>query len=279
MINSCNKNSQVIDNFKGAVGGGDSFGCGSVVNSSSASGGERERGSELYGSYGYAKVSPITNFDIMAMENNNKSSYTKSGAKTGTFTGGSFGGYSKNVLGYYGIKPSSKLPASSEPSLYIKPKMSHLHPRYYNDHGKYGNIEQKTIKGIPSPRIGNKYDNVNCNHSIKMKGPQNHIFIGPDYITDDNNDKVLVGYLDIPFDYQTLMEKNNYAIDLTNTIQNQLATQFMEKNNEKKQSVKEMFNSTKKHNNNNVIIILTVILIIYLLLTIEITEIEKKINF
>ncbi len=326
-----NNSNQIIEEFKGgmgAVAGGDSFGSGafggSRGSSSRSPSSTSQGGSKKYGSSGYASVSPITG-SMSGLAN----TIVKPGAKTGTYTGGSFGGDGRYVVGFPGIKPGSNLPASSEPSLYMKPKPLDVKPRFFNGQTlqdvtlPYGMPEKHITSGIPGPIIGNKYDNVNYNRATKLRGPKfpygvnlrdknltgyygyqgqgywlNPWYwgLGPFYpITGQ-----ILDYPDPPYNYEDLMQKEINADNMVNTIQNQLANQYMEeemkkeenesKENENKENEniditdskskpnsKENFESGEQScNRNNILIILAVVLIIYILLTITMSNTEKK---
>ena len=114
---------------------------------------------------------------------------------------------------------------------------------------------------------------------------------GPFYpITD-----VISNYPDPPFDYESLMQKEINADNMINTIQNQLATQFMEENIKKDAMKKEeqvdgnqIESNDKKETfesenmmcgKSSVLVILATVLIIYLLLNMSQTETERKFNF
>jgi hypothetical protein len=345
------KNDTVEDftNSSGAVGGGDSFGSGSVSNShgpgSRSPSTNSQGGSKQYGSAGYASVSAITG-SMSGLANRQPGSNSglgigpggfgvvKPGAKTGTFTGGSFGGLGQYVIGFPGIKPGSNLPASSSPSLYIKPKLREVKSKFFDKETvqdvtlPYGHIDANSEPGIPGPRIGNKYDNVNHNRSTKLLGPKFpygfdlrdknltgyygyqgygmfydpfYWGLGPYYpITGE-----ILNYPDVPYNYEDLMQKEVNADYMVNTIQNQLATQYMEEdlkkqaiNNEeieeqnedailkdplniKKSDIKEKFESGEQGqtcNKNTILIFLAVVLIIYILLTISMSDTEKQFN-
>jgi hypothetical protein len=343
-------NNQIIEEFKGgmgAVSGGDSFGSGAFGGSRGSSSRSpssiSQGGSRKYGSSGYASVSPITG-SMSGLANRQPGSISglgvgsgvgsgvvKPGAKTGTYTGGSFGGDGRYVVGFPGIKPGSNLPASSEPSLYIKPKPIDVKPRFFDGQTvqdvtlPYGKIEKHITPGIPGPRIGNKYDNVIKNRATKLRGPKFPYGV-------DLRDKNLTGYYgyqgqgywfnpwywgngpfypitgqildypDIPYNYEDLMQKEVDADNMVNTIQNQLADQFMEEDMKKESLDKEEIESKESENveitdtkskpnskenfessgqfcdRNNILIILAVVLIIYILLTISMSNTEKQFN-
>jgi hypothetical protein len=342
--NQHNQHNETIENFSSGGGSGavgqSAFGSGSVSNAHSP--GSRspssmsQGGGKIYGSYGYAMVSPTGAMSGISNPQPNSASglgFVAKGAKTGTFTGGSFGGDGKYVVGFPGIKPGSNLPALSSPSLYMKPKLTGPHPTFFNTHTvqevtlPYGHIEKHVTQGIPAPTITNKYDNVGCNFATELRGPKFPYNV-------DLQDKNLTGlynyrgfgyyydpfywglgpwwpitgvplnYPDIPYNYEDLMQKEVDADNIVNTIQDQLATQFMEENiknkaeetkvektlnssndvtsensigKENSNDSKENFESgTKKCNKNTIVIILAVILIIYILLSIGMTETEKS---
>lgn len=335
-----NNSNQIIEEFKGgmgAMGGGDSFGSGAFGGSRGSSSRSpssiSQGGSRLYGSSGYASVSPITG-SMSGLANrqpgsNSSLGIIKPGAKTGTYTGGSFGGDGRYVVGFPGIKPGSNLPASSMPSLYIKPTPIDVEPRFFNGQTvqdvtlPYGHIDEHSTPGVPGPRIGNKYDNVNCNRATKIRGPKfTYRF--------DMRDKNLTGYYgyqgfgygydpfywgngpfypitgqfldypDPPYNYEDLMQKEVNADNMVNTIQNQIADQFMEEDikkeafkkeqieeqnenailkgpNDKKTNTREGFDSDAQScNKNNVLIIMAVVLIIYILLSMSMSNTEKN---
>lgn len=346
-----NSNNKIIEEFRGgmgAMGGGNSFGSGSFGgsrgSSSLSASTSSQGGSKKYGSAGYASVSPVTGaMSGLASRqpgSNSGLGVIKSGAKTGTYTGGSFGGMGKYVVGFPGIKPGSTLPAQSSPSLYIKPKPHDVKPRFFGGQLvksaktlqdvtlPYGHIDKNSmpgIQGIPGPRIANKYDNVNYNKATKIRGPkfpygvnlrdrnltgyygyQGYGYgldpwywgLGPYYpITGQ-----ILNYPDIPYNYEDLMQKEIDADNMVNTIQKQLATQFMEGDAEQEAklkeeteeqdenailkdpvdkksepNVKEEFESnTQICNKNNILMILTIVLIIYIMLTIGMSESEKR---
>ena len=285
-----NNSNQIIEEFKGgmgAVAGGDSFGSGAFGGSRGSSSRSpssiSQGGSRQYGSSGYASVNPITG-SMSGLANRQPGSNSglgivKPGAKTGTYTGGSFGGNGQYVVGFPGIKPGSNLPASSEPSLYMKPKPIEVEPRFFNGQTvqdvtlPYGHIDKHSSPGIPGPRIGNKYDNVIKNRATKIRGLKFPYGV-------DLKDKNLTGYYGVD------------DVNFVNTIQNQIATQIatqnlekeveQEKNqpieeinndfNEKKEDTKQMETfqnvelDNKQCNKNNILIVLVVILIIYLIL-------------
>jgi hypothetical protein len=281
-------NNQIIEEFKGgmgAVAGGDSFGAGAFGGSRGSSSRSpssiSQGGSRKYGSSGYASVSPITG-SMSGLANRQPGSISglgvvKPGAKTGTYTGGSFGGDGRYVVGFPGIKPGSNLPASSEPSLYIKPKPIDVKPRFFDGQTvqdvtlPYGKIEKHITPGIPGPRIGNKYDNVNKNRATKLRGPKFPYGV-------DLRDKNLTGYYgyqgqgywfnpwywgngpfypitgqildypDIPYNYEDLMQKEVNADYMVNTIQNQLANQYMEEDVKKEARSEEESESKESEN-------------------------------
>ncbi len=278
-------NNQVIEEFKGgvgAVGGGSHAGSGSFGSqrgSSSLSARTNSiGGGKQYGSFGHASVSPITGA-MSGLANvqpgsNSSLGVVKGGAKTGTFTGGSFGGQGKYVVGFPGIRPGSTLPASSMPSMYVKPKPKEVKstiatgPVIKPDVTKpYGHIDKHITHGIPGPTLGNYRDNVNHNHATKIRGPKYpygfdlrdknltgyYGYQGFGYGFDPwywgygpwwpvNN--IYVDYPDIPYNYEDLMQKEIDADNLVNTIQDQIATQLMEQEGipeeqEAEQEVKE----------------------------------------
>jgi hypothetical protein len=272
------KNNNVIEEFKGgigAVGGGNFAGSGSFGSSRGSSSLSSTTnsigGGKQYGSAGYASVSPVTGA-MSGLANRQPGSNSglgviKGGAKTGTFTGGSFGGDGKYVVGFPGIKPGSNLPASSMPSMYVKPKPKEvkstiatgpiIKPDVTN---KYGHIDKHITKGIPGPRIGNYRDNVNHNHATKLRQPK----ISRRF---DLKDKNLTGYYgyqgfgygfdpfywgygpfwpvngiyfdypDIPYNYEDLMQKEINADYLVNTVQNQIADQLIEQETEEENNI------------------------------------------
>lgn len=317
---------QIIESFSGgddSVGGDNFAESGSYASvrgsSTHSSLTNSQGGGKQNGSFDYASVSPITGAmsglaDVQPGSNSGLG-VIKGGAKTGSFTGGSFGGNGKYVVGFPGIRPGSNLPASSMPSMYIKPKPEEVKstiaigPIIVPDDTKpYGYIKTEITPGIPGPRIGNKYDNVNCNKATKIHGPKfpygvnlkdknltgYYGYMGNGYWFDPFywgygpfwpiTNKIL-DYPDIPFDYETLMQKEVNADYLVNTIQNQIATQILEKEeNEKrlkeesknKEDKKEGFESNQTScNKNTILTILVVILIIYLLLNLSMSESEK----
>jgi hypothetical protein len=324
-------NEQIIEPFNGGGNFAGSGSYGSIKGSSSRSPlTNSQGGGKQNGSFGYASVSPVSGAmsGLANVQPNGISGLgvgvIKGGAKTGTFTGGSFGGNGKYVVGFPGIKPGSTIPASSMPSLYIKPKPKEVRstiavgPIIVPDVTKpYGKIETDITSGIPGPRIGNKYDNVNCNRALDIKGPkfpygvnlndknltgyygfQGYGYrldpfywgLGP-YWTITNN---VLNYPDIPFDYESLMQKEINADNLVNTIQDQIATQILEKEesqkkhkeeekeesniNEDNENKKEGFVSNKQIgcDKNTIITILIVVLIIYILLNLTMSETEKS---
>lgn len=340
-------NNQIIEPFNGggngSVGGGNFAGSGSYGGQKGSSARSpltnSQGGGKQNGSFSYASVSPITGTmsGLADVQPNSISGLgvVKSGAKTGTYTGGSFGGDGKYVVGFPGIKPGSTLPANSMPSLYIKPKPKEVKstidigPVIIPDVTKpYGKIETDITPGIPGPKIGNKYDNVNCNRAINIRGPKYpygvnlndknltgyygfqgfgyrldpfYWGLGPFWPITDN----ILNYPDIPFDYESLMQKEINADNLVNTIQNQIATQILEKeenkrklkgehennnleNSEDKEKKEDKHEDTKKDkkegfeskgqtscNKNTILTILIVVLIIYLLLQLTMSESEK----
>lgn len=279
-------NNQVIEEFKGgvgAVGGGNFAGSGSYGSSrGSSSLSSRTNsigGGKQYGSFGHASVSPVTGA-MSGLANvqpgsNSSLGVVKGGAKTGTYTGGSFGGQGKYVVGFPGIKPGSTLPASSMPSMYVKPKPKEVKSTIVtgpvikpNVTKPYGHIDKHITHGIPGPKIGNKYDNVNHNHATKIRGPKYpygynlrdknltgyYGYSGFGYGFDPfywgyspfwpiNN--IYLDYPDIPYNYEDLMQKEVDADNLVNTIQDQLANQIIEEEGiqeqeqESEQEVKE----------------------------------------
>lgn len=321
-----NSNNQIIEEFKGGMGSGRSDGGGSFGGSRGFSSRSplsiSQDGSNKYGSAGYASVSPITGSmsGLASVQPNSTSGLgkrvdsdiIKSGSKTksGTFTGGSFGGNGKYVVGFPGIKPGSNLPASSSPSLYMKPKITPPHPNIsvkpllVQDVTKpYGKIEKHITSGIPGPLIGNKYDNVNHNHKNKILGPKfpsgfnwrdknltgYYGYQGWGYGFDPwywgygpfwPYNGIYVDYPDIPYNYEDLMQKEINADNMVNTIQNQIATQLMEQENEADninnenieniENTKENFEITNTCNKNNIIVILAIVLIFYILFSIPI---------
>jgi hypothetical protein len=293
-----NSTEKFTNTGSGAVGGGNFAGSGSFINSQEI---QKGQGGKQYGSFDYASVSAISG--AMSGENNKelRKGVIKNGAKTGTFTGGSFGGFGKYGVGFKGIKAGSTLPASSSASLYMKPELTFPQPNFYNKETKqketlpYGKIDKNITEGISKPLITNKYDNVGCDYATQKRGPKFPYDLknknltgyygysgygygfdpfywgyGPFYPLTGN----ILNYPNPPFDYETLMQEQINADNLVNTIQNQLADQYMESNK------KEGFQMENKYcYKNDVIMILAVILIIYLLLTISLSETEKKINF
>lgn len=332
----------VVENFSsgsGAVGQG-AFGSGSVSNAHSS--GSRspastsQGGGKQYGSFDYASVNPSTGgMSGIADPQPNSisglgvSKIVKKGAGVGSYTGGSFGGDGKYVVGFPGIKPGSNLPASSSPSLYMKPKLTPPHPTLFDKQTMqdvtlpYGHIEKHVTSGIPSPKITNKYDNVGCNFATKLRGlkfpygfdlkdknltgyygNQGHGYFldpwywgyGPFYPLNG----LIMDYPDPPYNYEDLMQKEVNADYMVNTIQNQLATQFMEEDAKKealeKEEVEEqnensiLKDATNKKINakegfessgqtcgrNTILIILAVVLITYILLSMATTETERR---
>ena len=282
-------NNQIIEEFKGgvgAVGGGNFAGSGSYGSSrGSSSLSSRTNsvgGGKKYGSFGHASVSPVTGA-MSGLANvqpgsNSSLGIVKGGAKTGTFTGGSFGGQGKYVVGFPGIKPGSSLPASSMPSMYVKPKPKEVKSTIATGPiirpsvtKPYGHIDKHITSGIPGPKIGNKYDNVNHNHATKIRGPKYpygfdlrdknltgyYGYSGFGYgLNGGFNDPfywglgpfwpingIILDYPDIPYNYEDLMQKEINADNLVNTIQDQLANQIIEQEGiqeqETEQEVKE----------------------------------------
>ena len=334
-------NDNVIEEFtnsSGAVGGG-AFGSGSVSNAHSP--GSRspssisQGGGKQYGSFGYASVNPLTGSmsGLADVQPGGISGLgvVKKGAKTGTFTGGSFNGYGREVVGFPGIQAGGTLPASSSPSLYMKPKLTPPHPTFFDTKTvqdvtlPYGHIEKHTTPGIPGPRITNKYDNVGCNFATKLRGPRFpygfdlrdknltglYNYRGFGYYYDPfywgNGPMwpltgVSIDYPDPPYNYEDLMQKEVNADYMVNTIQNQLATQFMEEDAQKealqkeeieelnensilkdptdkktKPNAKEVFGfSDRTCGRNTILIILAVVLIAYILLNMTTSETEKR---
>ena len=329
-------NIDMIENFSsgsGAVGQG-AFGSGSASNAHSP--GSRsptsmsQGGGKIYGSYGYASVSPTGAMSGITDPQPNSISglgVVAKGAKTGTFTGGSFGGDGRYVVGFPGIKAGSNLPASSSPSLYMKPKLTPLHPTFFNTKTvqdvtlPYGHIEKHITSGIPAPRITNKYDNIGCNFATELRGPKFPYgfdlrdknltgysgYSGVGYNLDPwywgNGpfypiNGLIMNYPDPEYNYEDLMQKEVNADYMVNTIQNQLATQFMEEDikkealqneeteqqnenailkdpvdNKTKINTKEGFESrTQTCGKNTILIILAVVLITYILLSMATTE-------
>lgn len=319
-----NSNNQIIEEFKGVKGSGKSVERGSNnFNSSRGSSSHSPLSINQYKSARYASVSPITgSMSGLANVQPNSTSglgIIKPGSKTGsgTFTGGSFGGDGKYVVGFPGIKHGSTLPASSSPSLYMKPKITPPHPNIsvkpllIPDVTKpYGKIDKYITHGIPGPKIGNKYDNVNHNHNYKNKNA------GPTFPSGFNwRDKNLTGYYgyqgwgygfdpwywgygpfypydgtyvdypDIPYNYEDLMQKEIDADNMVNTIQNQIATQLMEQEIEagnindeiidNTDNKKEGFETTTTCNKNNILVILAIVLIFYILFSVPINKTGK----
>jgi len=335
-------NNNTIENFSsgsGAVGQG-AFGSGSVSNAHSS--GSRsptstsQGGGKQYGSFDYASVDSLTG-SMSGISDPQPNSISglgvsgtiKKGARVSSYTGGSFGGDGKYVVGFPGIRPGSTLPASSSPSLYMKPKLTPPHPTFFDKQTvqdvtmPYGHIEKHVIPGIPKPKVTNKYDNVGCNFATKLRGPKFPYGF-------DLRDKNLTGYSgnqgygymlnpwywglspfyplnglimdypDPPYNYEDLMQKEVNADYMVNTIQNQLATQFMEEDmkkealqkegieeqkenamlkepTEKKTNTKEGFESSGQTcGRKNILIMLAVILIAYILLSMATTETEKR---
>jgi hypothetical protein len=187
-------------------------------------------------------------------------------------------------------------------------------------------ILKNVISGVPQPKITNKYDNVGCNFATDLRGPKfpfgfdlkdknltgYYGYSGVGYgLNGSPNDPfywglgpfypitgVILDYPDPPYDYETLMQKEINADYMVNTIQNQLATQFMQektikKNEELNKNIndelnektsdsinnKENFQSqTQKCNKNNIILIMAVVLIFYILLNLPTTETERNFN-
>jgi len=253
-----------IENFSNGSGsiGNTPFGAGSITNSNgkrTSSSTASSSGGKLYGSYDLASVLPSGAMSGLSNVQPNSISalgeIKTKGAKIGTFTGGSFGGYGKEVVGFPGIKAGSTLPAISSPSLYIKPEITSPNPKFFShriipkETLPYGKIEHKINNHTPKPIITNKYDNVGCNFATKLRGPKfpfgvdlknenltgfygnqgagyflNNFYwgLGPWYpITG-----VQLNYPDIPFNYEDLMQKRVNTDYMINTIQNQLATQY-----------------------------------------------------
>jgi hypothetical protein len=262
-------NIEIIENFSSGSGavGQSAFGSGSVSNSrgpsSRSPSSNSQGGGKIYGSFGYASVTPsgamsgISNPQPNSISGLGTSQKILSGAKQGSYSGGSFGGNGQYVIGFPGIKSGSNLPASSSPSLYMKPKLTVPNPTFLNEKTMqnvtlpYGHIEKHIIEGIPAPRITNKYDNVGCNFATKLRGPKfpygvdlkdknltglynyrgfGYFYdpfywgLGPFYPING----LVMNYPDIPYNYEDLMQKEINADYMVNTIQNQLATQFME---------------------------------------------------
>ena len=215
-----------------------------------------------------------------------------SSLKPYTFTGGSFGGHGKYGVGYRGKSNyNSSFPSSQAPMYGSNSKKS------------YGKINKHITQGIPSPIIGNKYDNVNRNKAYKIKRPKYpygydardknltgyygysgygygfdpwYWGYGP-YWTINNN---YLNYPDIPFDYETLMQQEIDADNSFNTVQNQIAEQLQESETISEQETKEDFKAG--HTNcykNTILTILAVVLIIYLLLTMSMSDTEKSFSF
>jgi len=98
-------------------------------------------------------------------------------AKTNNFTGGSFGGVGKYGNGFPGIVPGAKLAQQSSPSVYYDPGLYKSRP--VNTVPSDINLPKSVRaainreKPIPGPRpgYGNKYDNVNPDNAIKIRGP------------------------------------------------------------------------------------------------------------
>jgi hypothetical protein len=329
-LNISEKLIEPFNGGNGSVGGGNFAGSGSFGSARGSSSRSpltnSQGGGKQNGSFGYASVSPTTGA-MSGLANvqpgsNSGLGVIMGGAKTGSFTGGSFGGDGKYVVGFPGIKPGSNLPASSMPSMYIKPKPKEVKsaiavgPIIVPEVTRpYGRIENDITPGIPGPRIGNKYDNVNHNHATKIRGPKfpygvnlkdknltgYYGYSGYGYGFDPFYwgygpfwpiTNTILDYPDIPFDYESLMQKEVNADYLVNTIQNQIATQILEKeenernlkeenenkeetpekkddnkDNNKNEDKKEGFESNQPScNKNTTLIILAVVLIIYLLL-------------
>lgn len=309
----------IIEEFKGgngAIGGGNFAGSGSFGSSKGSttltSRTNSIGGGKQYGSAGYASVSPITGA-MSGLANHQPNSDTslgiiKGGAKTGTFTGGSFGGSGKYVIGFPGIKAGSNIPANSMPSLYVKPKPKEIKstittgPILQQDAKPYGKIDKKILQGNPGPIIAYKGDNVNHNYATTIRGPTiNQRF--------DLKDKNLTGYYgyqgygygfdpwywgfgplypingiylnypDIPFNYEDLMQKEINADYLTNTIQNQIADQIAEMEQQKTENEnKENFEISGCYvycNKYNIIALIATILAIYLILSLPKIEDSK----
>jgi hypothetical protein len=205
-----------------------------------------------------------------------------SSLKPYTFTGGSFGGHGKYGVGYRGKSNyNSSFPSSQAPMYGSNSKKS------------YGKINKHITQGIPSPIIGNKYDNVNRNKAYKIKRPKYPYGY-------DARDKNLTGYygysgygygyplnglsqnyFNFIYDYDDLIHSDDDTDFNDITIQNQIATQNFEKeeaekkNNSNYDDKKEGFKSYHTIcNKNTILIILAVILIIYILLRIPISETE-----
>ena len=328
-------NSDVIEEFNGgngAIGGGNFAGSGSFGSARGSSSRSpltnSQGGGKQNGSFGYASVNPVTGAmsGLADVQPNSISGLgvIKSGTNNGSYTGGSFGGDGKYVVGFPGIRAGSSLPANSMPSLYVRPKPKEVRstimtgPVLIPEVTKpYGHIDTEIIQGIPGPRIGNKYDNVNCNKATELRGPKFpygvdlrdknltgyygyqgngyyldpfHWGLGPFYpITGE-----ILDYPDIPYDYEDLMQKEVDADNMVNTVQNQIATQILEKQerknklkeqHENKEDVeekdkKEGFENSNQSscNKNNILTILAVVLIIYILLNLTMSETEKGFN-
>lgn len=325
------ENNYSIENFSSGsgsgsgTGNGTAFGSGSVSNARNS--GYRspstlsQGGGRKYGSYDYAYVNPLTG-SMSGITNPQPNSTSglgiiKNGAKTGTFTGGSFGGNGKYGVGFPGIRPGSSLPASSSPSFYIKPELTKLKPKFFDSNTvqkvtlPYGHIEKNITHGIPQPKVTNKYDNVGCNFATELRGPKfpygfdlkdknltgyygnqgygyflNNFYwgLGPWWPVTN----VMMDYPDPPFDYESLMKKQIESDYMVNTIQDQLADQFIEDENKKKSlqeseeeqnensilkepsekiiNLKETFKIESNCGKNNLLVILLTVLILYIFL-------------
>ena len=305
-------NIELIENFSGsgAVGGGNGTGSGSITNTHSSSSSSRsptlssQGGGKQYGSYGYASISPIGAMSGISDPQPNSISglgVIKNGAKIGTFTGGSFGGNGKYVVGFPGIKSGSNLPASSSPSLYMKPKLTSPHPTFFDAKTvqdvtlPYGHIEKHITPSVPGPRITYKYDNVGCNFATELRPTLVHDSkLENKNLRDIYNYREFNYYQEPSYNYEDLTQKEADADYVVNTIQNQLATQFMEEDMKKeadlkedieeqdedallklssdiktKTNIKEHFKSGNQTcGRNTILIILAVVLIIYIILNI-----------
>jgi hypothetical protein len=319
-LQNVSSSNNIIEEFKssgavnstGGFAGSGAFG-GSRGSSSRSPSTISQGGSRKYGSAGYAKVNPF-NGVMSGLANVQPNSYTGLGTPNsvkisnsgGSFTGGSFGGDGKYVVGFPGIRPGSSLPASSSPSLYMKPKITYPHPKLEVGKipdvvKKYGHIDKNILNGIPGPVFGYKYDNVNKNRSDKILGPKIPPFYSPTnknlnglynysgygYYLDPfywglgpfyPNNGIYVDYPDIPFDYSELMNKQIDADNMINTIQDQLATQYNEQVNstpyedinyldpEQLINQKENFTALENYNSQTNIVIVLIVILMLYIL-------------
>lgn len=317
------QNDEIIEGFNGgngAVGGGNFAGSGSFGGARGSSSRSpltnSQGGGKQYGSFDYAYVNPITDSmskTAVPLPNSNSSlGIIKGGAKTGTFTGGSFGGLGKYVVGFPGIKPGLNIPASSMPSLYVKPEPKEIKstiatgPMIVPEVTKpYGKIDTEIISGIPGPKFGYVGDNVNCKRATTIRGPKYpygvnledknltgyYGYRGYGYYFDPfywgngpfwTINGINYNYPDVPFDYETLMQKEIDADNLMNTVQNQIANQILEEKKHQDKQVEENFENTNNGSSCNkytIITILAIVLIVYLMFDLPLSDTEKKVSF